>query len=270
MSSLSVQQLEVSDTDMFRTFSMFGDAMLVSAGHIKNTQWPVVATLASRLLTGDVTVGYTNGSTVTLERGSHNLTNVAWVYHGQTGYVLPSGVDVSLLNDQLAANWSTIGVGKANTKADMFTLTYTLARGAQASDYVLLPDVQEADVAQLAADYAGFSSRYASDGSFQVERGASLGFSFVSSGQQLSGSWLNVSSDQPAIVLVTREASGSSVSVAVSSPVAAAVTLTTSPALSCSGDDGVDVSKDVTSGISFALPTGNQQGETVTRTCTLN
>lgn len=121
---------------------------------------PVATTINQALMRSDVTV-MQDGTAQILQKGSHELNKVKWVYHDRVGYILPEPAKVNLSNQPEQGRWSDItdqkNISDELVTEDVFMLWFDHGKSpANASySYIVVPAVTEEELKNTAADNRG-------------------------------------------------------------------------------------------------------------------
>lgn len=152
-----------------RSWHFFDEAVIALATNLTLTT-PTTAwtTLASRLLpTGQITVGFFNSTTITLNDGNYSFPyaenksfNVQWVHleDSNIAYILQLQQQYQLICIEVGmktGNYNTIGPANATVTARMTTLYINHGRGPYTLDYnyMIVPNVSLASIPTLIRTY---------------------------------------------------------------------------------------------------------------------
>ena len=123
----------------------------LGAGIRSAPAYPVVTTLNQCILNGEVKVKTTKGIEV-LRKGTRELNNVSWVYHGGVAYLFPSPTAVSISNTTAIGNWRQIThqdwATEAPVQKEVFTAWISHGTTPEAGDYayIVVPAIQAASI----------------------------------------------------------------------------------------------------------------------------
>lgn len=130
-----------------KSWFLFGkEYVCLGAGIQAETTYPVVTTLNQCYLEGDVEV-MQNNTTSIIQKGSHNLNEISWVYHDSIAYLFPEPTTINLENQTAAGSWFSVNRQSDSPKdeisADIFKMW--LDHGTQPQDatyaYIVVPAI---------------------------------------------------------------------------------------------------------------------------------
>jgi len=258
-----------------KSWFFFDDEFVALGADISSdSDHPVATTLNQSLLTGDVTMGGTDGESI-LRYGNHNLEEVRWIHHDKTAYLFPEPAAVQLENQQRSGYWKDINeqswahVRDEETK-DVFTLWIDHGETPSRSgyEYIVIPGIEAGDVDR--SESAKLINILDNTGQIQAVQHTGLGISqivFYEPGEVVVADGLILSAEDPGMVMV--KISGQNVEeLTVADPTRKLntfrVTITSQiesederMELTWSEDDGV-------SSIEFMLPDNDYAGQSVT------
>jgi chondroitin AC lyase len=212
----------------------------------------------------------------TAARGQRTLPGTSWVHHGNVGYYFPSQpATVTLRADAQSGSWKTISnsgsASGTNITDDVFSLW--LDHGTNVSNasyqYHVVPGATPVSMQTYAAGPP--VQRLVNTAALQAVRHPGLGvtgIAYFQPGQLQIEAGLNIASDQACLVLYVEKTDGQ-VELSVSNPRNAALTVNLDVTQRLTGTGAVWNAGTGETRVTFALPSGNGAGDTVTRTFTL-
>lgn len=128
-----------------KAWFFFDEEYVCLGSGITNRQsLPVVTTLNQCYASGDVRIKDGTGVR-SLEKGTRKLENLAWVLHGNVGYVFPKEQQVFVSNQEAAGSWFRVNrqtsSSKEEVRKDIFSLwlDHGIRPEGAAYQYVVLP-----------------------------------------------------------------------------------------------------------------------------------
>lgn len=222
----------------------------VASEIVDTTTADVWTTLAARLLVGNVTAAFSNGSTVTLPDGDYALplAAVRWLHADGVVYVpalaadsSPAQTEVLLSAGSRTGTWQAIGAYTGSTTARVIQVSLRhgdVSASAGSYAYAVAPNTSLADAPGLVATIAASVGAQATKDVHAVVDAASATTSIVfwqpaAASVAVGGQPMTVTAAAPALVLLSLSgaadadgaAAGSVLTVTASNPVQAGLTL---------------------------------------------
>lgn len=136
-----------------KSWFFFDDAFVALGAAIRSeSDLPVATTLNQSLLNGRVVTSGSGGRSV-LDRGAHDLEEVAWVHHDKTAYLFPDPTAVRVENRRRSGAWKDINrqtwaIAGGEVHKDVFTLwiDHGIAPQQAGYQYIVIPGIEAAEV----------------------------------------------------------------------------------------------------------------------------
>ena len=178
----------------------------------------ITTSLDQSLANGPVQYGYANAAPRLLNKEELFDTSAAvWVYHNQTGYLLPRGGKGKIQQQQQTGAWKTISTTSAATPVSQNVFSLWLQHGLQpAGDsyvYQVVPGITLNAFTQMAAK-PGFTVVENTDTLQAITMGNTNAAVFYQQGAVNWGNGWQLAADQPAIVLLTIQEHKGSITIA--------------------------------------------------------
>ncbi len=199
-----------------KSWFFFDDATIcLGAGINSDENKEVNTTVNQSFLHGEVAVKE-GGKQRILNPGTHNLKDVNWIIHDEWGYFFPEKPSLELTNRTQSGNWNNVlkRMPPKEEKAGIFTLwfNHSVKPAGTGYAYYVFPRSSPAIIERKAAQIR----LIANTGAVQAAESLSnsiAGFVFVKAGSSRSGLSGLVSTDKPAVIMISKANAGFNVTV---------------------------------------------------------
>jgi chondroitin AC lyase len=191
------------------------EVVLLGTGITSSSQSPTFTSINQVRLNGSV---LTSANATPLPPGQHLATHLQWIYHDSVGYVFPQSPAVEVSTEAQSGAWSDIGSG-ARQKLTQSVFSAWLSHGTAPSNatyqYIVLPGT----TAEETSRFLGHSPIHILDNNrnHQSVEHAGLGVvmaAFYEPGKVKDRSGLEITVDQPCLVMLAKTGSGTKLTVA--------------------------------------------------------
>ena len=257
----AVMDLHYNDLKARKAWFCFDHTMVcLGAGINCDSDHAVITTLNQCLMHGEVLSSSNQLPAAAVTAGDHHLKEPKWIWHDHIGYILPEATNVDLKIGPQSGAWADIGIGSADVITnDVFNLAIDHGTHIKDGQYQYIVqlgvDAQQMPILATHSPVQIVSNSQTLQAVLDDEK-HQVSAAFYTPGQLRAGP-LEISVDQPCLLMVHQV--GSSVTIAVSNPDHAALAVNVTVNLLLKGE-GATGNK-----ITFDFPSGRDAGKSVVR-----
>lgn len=247
-----------------KAYFFMGDAMLclgsgISALGVQSVQ----TTINQCFLNGDVTLNTGAGIEILTDH-SKAFADLKWIYHDGVGYIFPAKGNITVSKAVQQGTWKNLNVtgSDAIMKAPVFCAWFNHGTGPVDQQYAYI--VRPAASLDAFKTYAGKTGLVIQQNTPAVQAASYANYYamvFYEPGTATMADSLSITSNGKAMIMIEKKATGYVIS--VSDPVHSQATINLTINKKLTGQHSASTGKNTA--ITFAMPTGDYTGSTVTK-----